>query len=55
VVFSNRAIGYSDANPNIKGFNLSLGDALYKIQYRFTMLKPIASDDMTFEDASLVS
>jgi hypothetical protein len=53
VVFSMKAMGFSGANPNVKGYNLSFRDALYDIQYRFAMLKPTANDDMSFEDAAL--
>ena len=44
---------FSGAEPNVKGYSLLFRDALYDIQYRFTMLKPTSNDAMAFEDASL--
>jgi hypothetical protein len=41
------------SGEKIKSYNLSFRDALYDIQYRFTMLKPISTDEMSFDDASL--
>ena len=53
VHFSMEPMNYSGENPPVKGYGLSLKEALYDIQYRFTMLKPMPSDALTFEDSSL--
>jgi len=41
------------SSEKIQSYNLSFLDALYDIQYRFAMLKPISPDNMSFDDAFL--